>query len=239
MKLITWNCRVGGFRWKAKHVAPHRPDVLVVQEVENLDKYAPIDRAVAPTYRNRLEDPEYPRRGIGVFSYSGVQLAPCDNDDPSYCFRRFTARRGGLEFQVAGVWTAPTVPRARSYRQAHEGIERHLEWITARPTVILGDFNDNASLGRGVSKGKSWRELRSLTDRAGLVSAYHHVRREDFGAEKEPTHFHHGKPGAVFHLGYCIVPTAWADKIKSVTVGSFDDWHAVSDHAPLIVEIDV
>lgn len=36
MRVITWNCRVGGFRKKANQIAPFRPDVLAVQEIEPL-----------------------------------------------------------------------------------------------------------------------------------------------------------------------------------------------------------
>lgn len=36
--LITWNCRVGGFRKKSAHIATYQPDVLAVQEVEPLDR---------------------------------------------------------------------------------------------------------------------------------------------------------------------------------------------------------
>jgi hypothetical protein len=37
LRLITWNCRIGAFRYKADRIAPLRPDVLVVQEVEPID----------------------------------------------------------------------------------------------------------------------------------------------------------------------------------------------------------
>lgn len=187
MRIITWNCRVGGFRKKAKHIAPYRPDVLAVQEVEPLDSVLLFAGECQPTCRDRISDPANPRRAIGVFSYNGTQLEPVDAEGPLYGFRRYQAQRGDLTFQVAAVWTAATGVPARDYMQAHEGIYQHQDWIRQHPTLILGNFNDNASLKSG-----RWRELLDLIKPLGLKSAYHHHFGEDFGAESRPTHFHKG-----------------------------------------------
>ena len=62
MRLITWYCRVGGFQKKAKHIAPYRPDVLAVQEVEPLDNVLLFAGDAQPTFRERICDPAFPRR---------------------------------------------------------------------------------------------------------------------------------------------------------------------------------
>ena len=239
MKLVTWNCRIGGFRRKARRVSPLRPDVLVVQEVEPIDANTVFAGDSQPTFRDRVSDPAYPRRSVGVFSYTDTRLEACDLDAPEFCFRRYEAQHGGLAFNVVGVWTAPTTPRALSYRQAHEGVKRHAEWIRRRPTVIMGDFNENASYGSGKAKGRSWSELLDLLRPLGLVSAYHEKAGESFGAETRPTHFHRGQKERGFHLDYCFVPSAWMPRVTRVEVGAFDEWCDVSDHAPLIVDVDL
>ena len=234
MRLMTWNCRIGGFHNKAKHIAPFRPDVLAVQEVEPLDSVLLFAGDCQPTCRDRVGDPAYPRRAIGVFSYTDTQIEPMDAGEPLYGFRRYRAQRGGLTFQVAAVWTAATEVRARNYRQAHDGITQHVEWIQQHPTVILGDFNDNMSF-----RTPHWRQLLDLMRPLGLKSAYHEHFGEDFGAETRPTHFHHGSQQSPFHIDYCFVPAAWIPHVRTVEVGSYDDWHAVSDHAPLIVDVNL
>lgn len=235
MKLTTWNCRIGGFRTKAKHIASHRPDVLVVQEVEPsalTDLF--LDGDSQPTYRDRVGDPAMPKRAIGVFSYTSLKLDAVDVAEPAYCFRRHSAQQGDLAFQVVSVWQCATDDaRATWYQQAHDGLRRHAEWIRQRPTVILGDFNDNGH----VSYGKTWRALLDQMNGLDLVSTYHHFFHEDFGSETRPTHFHQGKEQKKFHVDYCFVPRAWTKHITKVDVGTFADWGSVSDHAPLTVEL--
>jgi len=232
MRLVTWNCRVGGFRKKAAHMAPLRPDILSVQEVEpfELSQFAEDCR---PTYGHRSCAEGFPRRGLGVFSYTQTRINAVDGD-PFSGFRCCEANWNGLLFNVVGIWTWGTQSARTSYRQAHDGLVRHADWIRQRPTVMLGDFNANASFN-----GKNWSQLIALTDAFGMVSAYHYFFNEAPGKEKQPTHFHQGRRDRPFHLDYCFVPSDWASRITSVHVGSFSEWCASSDHVPLVVDLDV
>jgi endonuclease/exonuclease/phosphatase family metal-dependent hydrolase len=234
MRLVTWNCRIGGFRRKAKHIALLRPDVLAVQEVEPIDNVLLFAGDYQPTYRDRMGDPAYPRRAIGMFSYTETELRAVDTVAPMYGFRRYEAHRGDLAFQVIGVWTTATRSVETSYRQAHVGLCQNRTWIGQRPTLILGDFNGNGSF-----KGKNWTELTNLATSLGLVSAYHEYFSERYGAETRQTHFHHGKEAHGFHLDYCFLPKAWMEHVTKVDVGTCGDWQGLSDHVPLIVDLDI
>jgi endonuclease/exonuclease/phosphatase family metal-dependent hydrolase len=235
MRLVTWNCRIGGFRWKAQHVASLGADVLAVQEVEPIDSLRRFSGDRQPTFRDRSAAAGFPRRGFGMFSYTQTTIEAVDGSEPFSAVRRYEARHHGLSFNVIGVWTWGTGSVKTAYRQSHEGLERHEHWIRQRDTVVLGDFNANASF-----KGKNWRQLSELMDALDLVSAYHsHFEAEPFGQEKMATHFHRGKESARFHLDYCFIPRAWKDRIKTVAVGSYADWHKVSDHAPVIVDLSL
>lgn len=232
MRLLTWNCRVGGFRKKAKHIAPLRPDVLAVQEVEPFDGTEAFEGDARPTFCDRCADPAFPRRAIGVFSYTDTSLTPVDLSDPLYSFRRYEAHRGDLTFNVVAVWPWQTKSSKTAYRQAHEGLVLHERWIRQRPTVILGDFNANARF-----KGSNWTDLIGLLKGLGLVSAYHCHRGEAYGDERTPTHFHTGREDRPFHLDYCFIPEAWVPRLECVHVGTYAEWHEKSDHAPLIVDL--
>lgn len=234
MRLVTWNCRVGGFRNKAKYIAPLRPDVLAVQEVEPLDRVQEFAGSEQPTFRDRLSNPRFPRRSIGVFSYTGTTLQAADLVDPVYEFRRYRATHGGLAFQVVAVWTAPAEIRANNYKQAIHGARLHQEWIRRTPTVIMGDFNDNASY-----RSTNWPELMSAMEPLGLVSAYHSFFGEEFGSESRPTHFHKGSTDSAWHLDYCFIPQAWETRITHMEVGDHSEWSHVSDHVPLVVDLDL
>src|SRR5680860_1052380 len=125
LRIVTWNCRIGGFRYKSEHMEKLKPDVLAVQEVEPLDGVLLFAGETQPTFRDRVADPAYPRRAIGVFSYTDTQLEPVDVADPLYCFRRYEASRGDLAFNVVGVWTAATDVSEISYMQAIGGLRAH------------------------------------------------------------------------------------------------------------------
>lgn len=169
-----------------------------------------------------------------MFSYTGLDIRAVDLPEPTFPFRRFEAFRGSLMFHIVAVWTYESKVRAESYRQAHKGLVEHNAWIRQNPTVVMGDFNQSAKF-----KSDSWPKLMEITEPLGLVSAYHHYFQEEPGKEMRPTHFHQGKETAPFHLDYVFLPKAWADRITRVEVGSYADWHDLSDHAPLIVDLDL
>lgn len=232
MRFITWNCRVGGFRTKSRFIAPLRPDILAVQEVEPLDKVEAFAGDIQPTFRDRRADPAFPRRATGVFSYTGIQIRAVDQTDPMYSFRRYEVQSGALSFNVVAVWPWQTKSTRTAYRQAHEGIAAHSASIRQRPTVVLGDFNANAGF-----KGTAWADLLELMAVHKLASVPHRHRDITPGRERHPTHFHTGREDRPFHLDYCFVPEEWVERIESVEIGSYADWHNVSDHAPLCVDI--
>jgi exonuclease III len=232
MRFVTWNCRIGGFRWKAEHVASLRPDVLAVQEVEPIDDLLVFAGDSQPTFRDRSTAQGFPRRGLGMFSYTQTVLQSVDGAEPFSGIRRYEALSNGLSFNVIGVWTWGTGSARSAYRQAHEGLSVHRAWIHAKPTVVLGDFNANASF-----TGRNWNDLKALTDELELESAYHWHFKDAFGRECSPTYFHLGKETARCHLDYCFIPKSWTEHLTKVEVGTYDEWHSFSDHAPLIVDL--
>lgn len=234
MRIVTWNCRVGRYREKAARMASLNPDIVAVQEVESLDGMLLLAGECQPTFQDRSTNPGAPRRGIGVFSYTGVEMKAVDGAQPDYAFRRYEAVREGQAFNVAAVWTWKANSAKDSYRQAHKGLVEHAEWMRRRPTILLGDFNSNASF-----TGKNWRDLEPLLDGLGLQSAYHRFFDEKFGKETRATHFFRGSKESTFHLDYCFLPAEWADRITSVDVGTYDEWNDDSDHVPLIVDLDI
>jgi hypothetical protein len=233
VRLVTWNCRVGAFRRKAAQVAPIKPDVLVVPECEDIRREILLDGESLPTTRLWFDSPKT-SRGVGVLSYSGATIRQARLvGEPLDFFIPLDVDVGAVSFQVVAIWTAATASASTSYRQAHEGLDRYAEWIAARDTVLLGDFNNNASFGNG----KLWADLARRLAPLGLVSAYHSFFGEAHGRETRPTHFYKGKEERRFHLDYVFVPASWATDLASVDVGTHAQWSPFSDHAPVIVDV--
>ncbi len=169
-----------------------------------------------------------------MFSYTDTNLRAVDLSAPLFSFRRYEASRGSLHFNVVAVWPWQTKSSKTAYRQAHEGLSRYQDWIRERPTVVLGDFTANASF-----KGRNWTDLYDLLQSLQLVSTYHRYFNEEPGKEKIPTHFHRGRQEAAFHLDYCFISKDWVKHVKKVDVGTYAEWHTISDHAPLVVDLDL
>lgn len=216
------------------HVAPMRPDILAVQEVEPITSDM-FPEAWRPTYCDRSCAAGFPKRGFGMFSYSQeTAVRALDGSEPFLGFRRYEVHREHLSFNVVGVWPWQTSTVKTSYRQAHVELVRHRDWILERPTVLLGDFNANASY-----RGNNWKDLLELLTSLGLSSAYHRFANQSFGSEKDPTHFHAGDPLCPFHLDYCFVPEAWVPHVVNVGIGTYDDWGKISDHVPVVVDLSL
>src|SRR5262245_5511066 len=134
MRLITWNCRVGGFRNKCASLAQLRPDVLAVQELESLDSVLLFAGECQPTFKHRATDP-LTTRGTGILSYTETRILPVDESEPM-SFHRYIATKASTQLQIVSVWTSAKDSVGSAYQQAHLGLMKHAEWIRNKPTVI-------------------------------------------------------------------------------------------------------
>jgi hypothetical protein len=150
MRFVTWNCHAGRFHQKAHKVATLDPGILAVQEVEYLDHVTKFSGGFAPSSLDHCAAEGFPRRGFGMFSFGDISLIPVDGTAPFSGFRRYEAVWPDHRLNLVGVWPWATRRVSTSYRQAHEGLKTHREWIQLRDTVILGDFNRQ----RRVSKSQ-------------------------------------------------------------------------------------
>ena len=124
------------------------------------------------------------QRGLGLFSFTGLEIEPVDGADHRLSFRRYRARHGEFKFQIVGLWTWFMKERENHYKQAIQGAFHHADWLLGAPTVVLGDFNDNASY-----RSTNWLELLETCKPVGLVSAYRTWTGQAFGHETNSTDF--------------------------------------------------
>ena len=92
--------------------------------------------------------------------------------------------------------------------------------------------------------GKAWNHANTVAafERLGFVSAYHVFQGLAQGAEQHPTFYWRSRTenGPTYHIDYAFVPQASVSLLRSIVVGSHDEWIAtgLSDHAPLILDLD-
>lgn len=233
MKIATWNCQ-GAFRKKAQHLAAFAPDLAAIQECECPSKLRFPVNVQPPT--DLLWQGDNPDKGVGIFTHANVRYTLHEEYDPSIRHCVPIQVTGERDLHILAVWAMGHPVKARSYvGQVYAAVQHYWAFIQQEETIILGDWNSNAIWDRERQVSNHSTVIKLLTE-IGLVSVYHEYFGEAHGQEQQNTFFLHRSPHKGYHLDYCAVPKSWLPRLKTVTVGAFDDWCSYSDHVPLMVE---
>jgi len=104
--------------------------------------------------------------------------------------------------------------------------------------IVAGDFNSNSFWDSDFgtqSHSAAVERFRKL----GMKSAYHEFLGTPQGAERHPTFWFRKNKRTVYHLDYAFLSRPLLPKLRNVAVGHCDDWLSFSDHAPVLVELDL
>jgi endonuclease/exonuclease/phosphatase family metal-dependent hydrolase len=135
----------------------------------------------------------------------------------------------------------------KSTRPAVEYIEQvHLlldivEQTPAAPfTIVAGDFNSNSrwdcDYGIKTNHSAAVERFRKL----GMESAYHVWSGNRQGSERRhPTLWFRKSKDVAYHIDYVFLTCQLLSKLRRVVVGRRADWLSSSDHAPVLVELDL
>jgi exodeoxyribonuclease-3 len=241
VRLVTWNCNMALHR---KFAALRRlePDIAVVCECAEPARWLSRGDCSA------LSAPpvwigDNPHKGLGVLAFNGyaARLA-----EPFHRTLRYVAPihvTGPVTCNLLAVWAqnaSAGFPRKRQAGPLHRALGKYRGFLTEGPALVAGDLNNNVIWHR-----PGWRfnhgEAVALLARYGLVSAYHALRGEAQGSEREPTLYWRDrrKDGPTYHIDYVFVPEPWLAHLRAVTVGTFEDWcgAGLSDHVPIVVDL--
>jgi len=226
MRLVTWNAGRGKFAKKVPLLAAMGADIAVIPEIAK------------PELINEhcLWFGTNPNQGIAITSSPGYTLTPLPEKAGAPKYVIPIRVKGPISFTLFAVWTihGQEMPYIRAVATT---IDMCPEIFEQGPVVMLGDFNANTIWDKTHPKHLNHSSVvKRLADR-GIVSAYHHVKGEPQGKESEATFYLHHDSRKPFHIDYCFLPKAWAERISLVEVGTFQKWEGYSDHRPLLVEI--
>jgi hypothetical protein len=226
MNLVTWNCCRGTLAKKAPLLDALKPDIAVIQECAKPERES--DTCVWFG--------DNPRQGIAVCARPPYRVHPMPprKGIPKHIFP--VSITGPTEFNLLAIWSKGNqdFPYIEGVVKAAE-IYRDL--ILASPTVLIGDLNSNSIWDAKHHRDLNHSAFVRLVGGFGLVSAYHAFHGEDHGREKTPTYYFQWKEQRPFHIDYCFIPEIWAQNIRRVEIGKYEDWRKHSDHRPLLVEI--
>ena len=226
MRLTTWNCHHGSMENCIEELEPISSDILVLQECQRPQYERP----------NFLWFGENPKKGLGVFAKAPYILRAMTQAEsvPRYVIPIEVS--GRAKFTLFAVWTLNDKPH-QYIRGLANAVEAYEDLFTSGPTVVMGDFNSNSIWDRDHPAELNHSSVVQRLERLKLVSAYHFIRGEEQGSERDKTYYHHWNAEKGFHIDYCFVPQSWQSRITTVHVGSFNDQKDRSDHRPLTVEL--
>ena len=223
IRLATWNCCRGAYGAKLSRLQRLEPDLAVLQECARPSQ---ADTSAVWFGTN-------PKQGVGIVARPPFELI----SEPVRAGTRsmFAAKvLGPVTFTVVAVWAQPEPTYSEALRR---GVATYRDLLVSGPCVLLGDLNSSAAWDHRHGRTDHSELERRLREEFGLMSAYHAATGELSGEESRPTHFWRWDEASPFHLDYCYLPAAWVSGLRSVTVGSYEEWADASDHRPLLVDV--
>ena len=243
MRIVAWNCNMALDR-KFAALLKTKPDIAIVSECAEPKRFRARAREV-----RLARDPVWigrnPDKGLAVFAFNGYAAHLSRPFHRTLHYIAPVCISGPVQCHILAVWAQNAsggVLRKNQPGPLQAALGRYGKFLTGRPSVVAGDLNSNA-----IWDKPGWRINHTLAVQTlaglGLVSAYHSIRGEQHGRETMPTLYWRDrtKDGPRYHIDYVFLPNGWIDKVKSLQVGSFEDWCGcgLSDHVPLIVDIDL
>ncbi len=186
-----------------------------------------------------------PNKGLGVFAFNGFRLARHTPCCPTLKFILPVHVAGRCNFNLLAVWAqnaSAGITRKHQLGPLRRSLGKYREFLGAAPLILAGDFNNNVIWDRPGWR-INWMTTLNQLGNLGQISAYHAMTGEEQGREKMPTLYWRDrkKDGPTYHIDYVFVPRDRVGAIRDCRIGRFEDWcgNGLSDHAPVVVDIDL
>ncbi|MGV0872110.1 hypothetical protein [Mycolicibacterium sp. XJ879] len=239
VRLVEWNVAMS-LHTKAHLLAPLNPTVAVLPESAGTALAKNALQAVGATSVRWIGGNQ--NKGLFVAAFNGWQLAIDDEYDPGYQWVMPVHVTGPGHIRLLAVWDmnhrGTGHLSARQLGACRASIDHYEQFLSgpADLVIISGDFNNSVCWDKPAKRAKFGDFMDQLEAR-GFVSAYHHTRGCERGAEPNPTLWWTRNADKPYHIDYTFVSRPEA--IDAVTVGAHTDWLAYSDHSPMAVDLRV
>ena len=220
MRIISWNCQ-GGYRKKIDNILELKPDIVVIQECENLERLRAFCKEKIPL-KSFWFGGFYPHRGVGVFFYKDYQILSMENDI-SIEFIVPMKIMNNFRFHLFSIWAmAPKgKDKGRSYTyQIEKTITKYEGILKNNISILIGDYN-TPNIEKPVEKTGFMvnEEFKKLE----IFSAYHEYFEKDYGKHNQYTFYQHKNTEFKHMLDYCFASRSIIEKISKVEIGKYED----------------
>jgi exonuclease III len=226
------------FRKKAAVISAYSPDILVVPECECPDKL--LFDLYTPKPHQTLWFGENQNKGLGVFSYGNSRFRLLELYNPKLkTIIPLEVTGGKFSFILFAIWANNPADKGFQYvGQIWKALKYYKPLLKNNQVILIGDFNSNTIWDKPRRKGNHSTVVQHLKE-LDIYSCYHHYFNSEQGKEKHATLFMYRKKDMGYHIDYCFASKQFSDKLKSIEVGSHEEWNTFSDHTPLIVDFDL
>ena len=183
-----------------------------------------------------------PHKGLAVFAFNGYAVKLAESYHPALRYIAPVRVFGPNHCNLLAVWAQNASAggiRKHQLGPLRRGLSRYKSFLGERPAMIAGDLNNNTIWDKPGWRINHSTKVRILEESFGLVSAYHAVRGEAHGQESEPTLYWRDrkKDGPTYHIDYVFLPSSLVARAR-VEIGTFEAWAGLSDHVPVVVDLD-
>ncbi|MEO8425434.1 MAG: endonuclease/exonuclease/phosphatase family protein [Actinomycetota bacterium] len=243
LRIVSWNC-AGALHRKWPHLLSLKPDIAIVPEACMPDRLgfhgSSIQTPVDSVWIGRL-----PYKGLGVFSFGDWRIQRLPSFEERLEWILPLTVTGDVNFTLVAVWAmnhraSTPVPVGLPRPQPIAAADVYGFDDEAERLMVMGDFNSAPQWD--TPNKRTFANLVNRYERSGLRSAYHASSGEPFGSESQPTHWWRDRKadGPTYHIDYAFLPESWLHA-STIEIGGYERWvtEAGSDHAPLIVDVDL
>ena len=233
MKFATWNCS-GALHRKHQNLLTLDADLIVIQECSKPD----IEQfSRSEGWSSWWVGSNPIKKGLGVLVKAPWVVRKAEALTPKWTGK--VVIDGPESIELFPVWAHMSeTPTVEYIEQVH----LLLDIIEKTPifpfTIVAGDFNSNSIWDGGYKRNHTAAVERFR--KLGMESAYHVFFGIPQGAERRhPTLWFRKNKDNPYHIDYAFLNRPLLSKLRNVVVGPCEDWLSSSDHAPVLVELDL
>lgn len=236
MRVISWNCQ-GAFRKKGDLILSYYPDILVIQECENPEKYIFPLTTQKPFSQYWYGDNVH--KGISIQSFNEYKVELLQEFNPKF--------RYILPFRVTGPSNSFTLFAVWAMNDKENHYSRYIGqvWLAINyyadllqdSIILIGDLNSNKIWDIKPRIGNHSDVVDKLANN-NIYSIYHQYFSIDHGKENHPTFFLQRNFSKAYHIDYCFASVDILDKVQKFEIGDYEKWILHSDHVPIIIDFN-
>ena len=215
-----------------------RPNILIIQECENLEKIKFDDRNNQPSDLLWIWD--NPNKWIWIFTFGNYKLSILDeyNHSIKYIIPISVVSESN-HFILFAIWANNREDKDNQYiEQVWNAILYYEHILSDENIILIWDFNSNKIWDK---KHRIWNHS-DVVDKLlakNIHSIYHTLHSQKHWEEFHPTFFLQRNLNKPYHIDYCFVSWNYYSKVSDFTIWNYDEWIWISDHMPLQIDFNL